>query len=354
MPLWGLASVLCLQAAFTTQTVLLRDPAPDLFAAGRTVVRELPALSPSIDWDEAVPAWNLDNPENAELTVEARVIYPDRATKYFSFGTWTGSVIKGLRFSIEGQRDTDGTVLTDTLRMAHPGGRIQFRLRGRVVGFGRLPKFRRLYITFSPGAPKLPETVAPSPVWGKVMELPQYAQGDYPEGKGLCSPTCVAMVLGYWAGRTGLAKLNVTVPQVQSSVFDRIYGGTGNWAFNTSFAGSKAGMTGFVARLGSLTELERWIEAGVPVICSVSWYLLHGEEIKPDEEGHLVVLAGFMPNGDPVFNDPGQRGAVRKVYRRDDFLKAWQHSRQTTYIICPPKFVVESGGTVGPLTNAAA
>jgi hypothetical protein len=128
---------------------------------------------------------------------------------------------------------------------------------------------------------------------------------------------------------------------VQSSVFDSVYGGTGNWAFNTSYAGSKPGLMGYAARLNGIEDLESWIARGVPVVCSVSWYLLHGEELQSDEEGHLVVLDGFTPEGDPVFNDPGKRGDVRKIYKRNDFQKAWEYSKHTVYIITPPKFVTD-------------
>jgi hypothetical protein len=155
------------------------------------------------------------------------------------------------------------------------------------------------------------------------------------------------MVLGYWAGRTGRKALDVPVPNIQSAVYDAVYEGTGNWSFNVAFAGSKPGMLAYAARLNGLQDLEGWIAKGVPVVCSVSWYLLHGEPLADDEEGHLIVLNGFLPNGDPVFNDPGKRGEVRKVYKRSDFEAAWNYSKRTVYIICPPKFAEDAVTIVG-------
>jgi len=243
---------------------------------------------------------------------------------------------------VTGQKDADGTVLTDTLRMVRAGGAIQFRLTGRASGVGPLPKLARLFLNVCdtrPGEFSIVHRDTPDGVWGTVIDPPQYAQGDYPGGHGLCSPTSVAMVLGYWSARMGQKNLAKTVPQVQSGVYDAVYGGTGNWAFNTAYAGSEPGLLGYAARLNSIEDLERWIGRGIPVVCSVSWYELHGQALQSDEEGHLIVLVGFTKDGDPVFNDPGKRGEVRKIYKRSDFLLAWSYSKRTAYIICPPKFV---------------
>jgi hypothetical protein len=149
------------------------------------------------------------------------------------------------------------------------------------------------------------------------------------------------MVLGYWAGRIGRSSLDKSVPIVRSGVYDAVYEGTGNWSFNVAFAGSQPGLIGYAARLSGLAELESLTTAGIPVVCSVSWYLLHGEPIQEDEQGHLVVLNGFMPNGDPVFNDPGKRGEVRKTYKRSDFEAAWNHSKRTVYVITPQRLLPE-------------
>ena len=84
-----------------------------------------------------------------------------------------------------------------------------------------------------------------------------------------------------------------------------------------------------------MAQLERWIEAKVPVVCSVSWYLLHGQELQKDENGHLIVLVGFTKEGDPIFNDPGDRKQIRKTYKRSDFEAAWNYSKRTVYLIYP-------------------
>ena len=65
--------------------------------------------------------------------------------------------------------------------------------------------------------------------------------------------------------------MNLTVPQVAASVYDQGFGGTGNWPFNTAFAGGFSGMRSCVTRLDDLSEVENWIAAGLPVILSTRW-----------------------------------------------------------------------------------
>jgi len=54
-----------------------------------------------------------------------------------------------------------------------------------------------------------------------------------------------------------------------------------------------------------------------------------------DARGRAVWCCLPRFDGDPVFNDPGKREEVRKVYSRKDFLAAWEHSKRTSYVIYP-------------------
>ena len=173
--------------------------------------------------------------------------------------------------------------------------------------------------------------------WGRVLEVPERSQLDYPDGRGWCSPAATSMVLAWWARRLNRPELDVDVPEVALGVHDPRWPGTGNWPFNTAFAGAIPGIRAFVARLTDLSEVEQWTASGVPVVLSVLPGLLYGTDSA--SSGHLVVCAGFNEAGDPVVNDPwarrehGQR--VRRVYARDRLAAAWAASRQTVYLIFP-------------------
>ena len=122
-------------------------------------------------------------------------------------------------------------------------------------------------------------------------------------------------------------------------MFDPEWPGTGNWPFNTAYAGSFNGMTGYITRLNSLRELEELISARFPVATSVAYDYLQGKPKRSGKDGHIVVLIGFDENGDPIFNDPG-RSKTRQVYKRADFLKAWQTSARTIYLIYPTGYAL--------------
>jgi hypothetical protein len=169
--------------------------------------------------------------------------------------------------------------------------------------------------------------------WGKIIQVEERTQADFPEGiSEWCSPTALSMLMAFWADRLNRPELRYTVPETARAVNDPNWPGTGNWPFNTAFAGWHPGIRATVARFSDVSELEDWIEAGIPVAFSVSYSLLQG---KPERgNGHLLVCIGFTETGDIVTNDPGRR-KVRQIYKRENLVKAWAESENTVYLIHP-------------------
>jgi hypothetical protein len=159
----------------------------------------------------------------------------------------------------------------------------------------------------------------------------------YPDGGEVwCSPTSVSMVLGYYGYMPGACADRVHA--AVEGVYDWIYDGHGNWPFNTAYAGS-LGYEGYVARFTSLAQAEAWIAAGVPVVVSFAWgeNELAGAAI-PSSNGHLAVLVGFDPAGNPIINDPAAANddSVQRTYNRSEFESLWLgHSGGTVYLIYP-------------------
>ena len=146
------------------------------------------------------------------------------------------------------------------------------------------------------------------------------------------------MVLSRWAEVLQRPEMNLTVPKVAAKVYDASFAGTGNWPFNTAFAGSFPGMRSYVTRFEDIAEVEDWIAAGIPVILSARWdWLSPGR--PPDNDGHLIVCIGFTENGDVVINDPATRldkgESVRHIYKRADVIHSWTKSRNAVYLVYP-------------------
>jgi Peptidase_C39 like family len=293
-----------------------------------------PIITAPIDWDELVVSWNVL--PGVHLKVEARAIYSSHATRYYTMGMWSEDPAQFPRESVRRQRDEDGLVKMDTLVLSNVTRKVQLRITAGGAGDQRMLKF--LGLSFCNSA--IPATaLAPNrAAWGKVLEVPERRQGEYEGGGGWCSPTSLSMDLAYWSEQLHRPELNHTVPETANAIADGLRDDTGNWPFNTAYAGSYPGMRAYVTRLGDVAELEDWIAVGIPVIISVSSYLTNDRTNGPDN-GHLIVCVGFTEKGDVVTNNPGvsviRNVRARQVYAREKVVNAWKKSKNTVYLIYP-------------------
>ena len=62
-----------------------------------------PDIVAPIDWDEMVVSWNVS--PGVHLKVEARAIYPGRATRYYTMGLWSDDPAQFSRESVRRQRE---------------------------------------------------------------------------------------------------------------------------------------------------------------------------------------------------------------------------------------------------------
>src|SRR5207249_4534813 len=160
----------------------------------------------------------------------------------------------------------------------------------------------------------------PSPFSGTAIDLsvPTFSQethkGEFPEydggGEAWCSPTSTAMVLAFHGAGPSEDDLSnfpgdrYDDPQVDyaaRATYEWNYKGAGNWPANVAYA-SRFGLEGFVTRLRSLNEAQRFVEASIPLVASITGKLpglLFGET-----NGHLLVIRGFDRNGNVITNDP--------------------------------------------------
>jgi hypothetical protein len=299
--------------------------------AGESVLTS-PEIVARINWNELIASWNAETPDAAYLKIEVRALYPAGPTKYYTMGLWSADTNRYPRESVPNQKDTDANVATDTLMLKRPCDRLQIRLTLGGDG-GQQPrlKFLGLHLTDTRVTPPaLPSNPA---ALGRTISVPQRTQMAYTNGVALCSPTTVSMVMAYWARQLRRPELDRNVPDIASAIYDAKWPGTGNWPFNTAYAGSYRGIRAYVTRLSDLSEVEDWIAAGIPVVLSVCADRLHRK--GPGPNGHLIVCVGFTENGDPVVNDPGSSSNIRRVYSRKDLIYAWANSRNAVYLIYP-------------------
>ncbi|MEW9529434.1 C39 family peptidase [Microbispora sp. NPDC049125] len=309
---------------------------------------------------ELVPSWTAAAPPGAWLEVElqGRTV-TGTPTKWYVMGRWAETGADIHRTSLPGQGDADGDVAVDTFVAARPV--TAYRVRATL--YGRGGGVRSLSVMASA------VRTGRRAVWmgGASVELdvPRRSQkthaGHFPQwdggGESWCSPASFTMVLGYW-GR-GPAEEDLrwvpeddpfpAVDHAARDMYDHSYQGTGNWPFGVAYAG-RFGLEGFVTRLRSLSELERLIAAGIPVITSQSFRERELPGSGYSTGGHLMVVTGFTPAGDVIANDPAAPtdAGVRRVYPRAAFESVWLRGTSSggiAHVVHPPDIrLPDSGG----------
>ena len=305
-------------------------------------------------FDELVASWNAETPATTWISLEIQGRGSDRETRFYTMMTWASGDTDIHRTSASGQASADGDVHIDTFKRAAAAAPLDaYRLR--------VTLYRRTPSTATPSIQMLAAMVSspfkyemPSPFDGSAIDLqvPALSQeehrGEFPEydggGEAWCSPTSTAMVLGALGGGPSDDELQAfpgpdygdgQVDHAARYAYDWNYKGAGNWPANVAYA-TRFGFEGFVTRLRSLSEAERFIATSIPLVASINGDLpgfLFGKT-----NGHLLVIRGFDANGDVITNDPAAKTSqdVRKVYGRADFERVWLGgSGGIVYVIYP-------------------
>jgi hypothetical protein len=303
---------------------------------------------------ELIASWNAATPAGTFIRVEMLGSYSDGTdTPWYTMGIWAAGDEDIRRTSIDGQEDGKSTIWTDTFAIddTDSGPRlVSYRLRMtlyRAPGSGATPRVWRLGAMTSdvPARFEVPET-APGVAAGVELSVPPYSQnihiGQYPEydngGEAWCSPTSSQMIIEFWGRRPtaeDLAWVNPDYadPQVCHAArftYDYQYEGCGNWPFNVAYAATYSDMRGVVTRIASLTDAEKLIKGGIPLITSQSFYEAELDGAGYGTAGHLMTVIGFTESGDVIANDPASdsNAAVRRVYPRRQFENIWLRTQR--------------------------
>ena len=302
---------------------------------------------------QLVASWNAETPAGTWLQVELLGRYTDGgSTPAYVMARWASGDQDIKRTTGNGQSDAYSFVDTDTNKKTDEtkkkllaGYQLKVTLF-RTPGSHVTPKVWQIGAMAS----NVPDRFSVTPskggiAWGKELAVPRYSQnihkGQYPEynggGEAWCSPTSTQMVVDYWGrgpSERDLAWVDPSYADPQGDhaarhTYDWAYDGTGNWPFNTAYAGS-FGLKGIITRLHSLDEAERFIAAGIPVITSQSFLSSELTGANYGTAGHLFVIVGFTETGDVIVNDPASHddSVVRNVYKRTEFENVWLRTKR--------------------------
>jgi hypothetical protein len=274
----------------------------------RTELRVLPSTEAIVSWNTTAPV------DTLELIVDTANGLRSRPLPYVVFET-------GRRASLDGF-DNVAKIGTDVV--SAPGEIVAVHVHSHQ------PLIRVAASTPPPGGPR---NAAPPEDARRELDVPERSQyvDAFPAERGWCTAASIAMLAGTFG-------VTASVDEVAAALYDGAYKGTGNWAFAVAYAGA-AGLAGAAAYLRDLVNVERFIAAGLPLAVSISWNggSLPGAPLERSG-GHVLVVRGFDANGDVIVNDPAQP-AVRHVYERAAFARAWLDHGGVALLVAPPERV---------------
>lgn len=293
--------------------------------------------SPGSTFTQAVPSWNATTSAGTWIQVLVRARDSAGHTSGLkNLGSWASGTDAVQRSSAGSQSDSVARVATDTL-VATGAPLASYRITVRLMHTpgAPVPVLRTIGIVTATLPATVPPTSVPLKKSAVSLAVPTYSQmihrgQDLQYGGGgeaWCSPTSLSMLLAYFR-RLPKATTSGTdrwVNVVARMTYDHGYDGTGNWPFNTAYAGTR-GLDAFVTRLANLRMAERFLRVGIPLEVSIRFSRgqLAGAPISATA-GHLVVLVGFTADGRPIVNDPAAAtdASVRRTYDRGQFERAW-------------------------------
>ncbi|MEU3795050.1 peptidase C39 family protein [Streptomyces fructofermentans] len=328
------------------------DPHTGTTAAWEYARWTSPVHRSAVPATEVIASWNARTPAGTWLQVELTGTYSDgTAAPWYVMGRWASGDQDIKRTSVDDQSDGRSTVWTDTFSIddASTGLRlVSYRLRltlYRKPGTKGTPTVWRLGAMAS-DVPDRFTVPASTPGRAGELAVPRYSQevhaGQYPEydngGEAWCSPTSSQMIIEYWGRRPTAEDLAWIAPEYADPqvchaarfTYDHQYRGCGNWPFNAAYASTYKDLQGVVTRLGSLTDLETLIAAGIPAITSQSFLKTELTGAGYGTSGHLMTVIGFTADGDVIANDPASpdNAAVRHVYKRREFEEIWLRTKR--------------------------
>jgi len=237
----------------------------------------------------------------------------------FAAGAWspwiTGATIGRARF-VEGVARSETLVCEIDEFIANPPAeriRLVLRASADAAGSSLGARWCASLSAWSPGSD------APLAARGARLVVPAFSQmeEDAALRHRVCSPTCVAMVLGYHG-------LHVAVADLAREMFQPELDLYGVWPAAIR-AASRRGVGGYLLRFPDWAAAAWCLERDMPVIASVRYGAgeLTGAAIG-ETSGHLLVLTGY--DGGSVFvNDPAAPRAsqVARRYRLDELRRVW-------------------------------
>jgi len=247
-----------------------------------------------------------------------------------AWSPWVGSVGLGPAAFTPLADAPTLAVDVDVFRASAPVEAVRLRARVRAAAPAGVVGAPWL-LALSAGAGAAP-VATPRPAAARLA-VPALSQmeSDAALAHRICSPTCVAMVLGFWRRPVAPTALAAEMFHPGSDLY-------GVWPA-AILAAARRGIAGYLLRFPDWPSAAWCLEQGLPIIASIRYATgeLTGAAVNATS-GHLVVLTG-VDGEDVLVNDPAAptAAAVPRRYRINELARVWLERTGVGYVLFPPR-----------------
>jgi hypothetical protein len=276
-------------------------------------------------FNQGLPSWNGSAPEsNSAFKVQMRFPYAGGWSGWLTVGFWRANIWSsyGSMTYGGGYIDYDNVVLNAYVSSW------QFKvIMTRTDVTRETPTLSKLSFVVSDSATTTLQNYTqilsdkPAAVFVPTTFIYQYGV-DPVIGGDICSPTSVSMVIRSY---------NIPVDPLvfARATLDPRFNMYGIWPRVVQHA-SQYGLDGAVTRYRSWSQAREVLANGGRIAMSVG---------KPLYSGHLMMLAGFNANGDPIVHDPARSNGYSYVFNKSDLSHSWFDKGGVAYTFYPGESV---------------
>jgi hypothetical protein len=272
-------------------------------------------------FNHGLPSWNGSAPDNSSaFKIQMRFPSGTGWSPWLTVGFWNANI-----WSSYGATSYSGGYIDyDYVKLSSYAGAWQFKVIMTRASAGLpSPTLHKLSFfvsdTATTTAQNFTQILADKPAQILIPTTFVYQYGVDPDiGGSICSPTSVSMILLSY----NIPVNPLTFAQTTRDPYFRIFG---IWPRVVQNAAGY-GLDGAVTRYRTWSQARDVLARGGRIAMSVG---------APLYSGHLMMLAGFTANGDPVVHDPARSNGYSYVFNKSDLSHSWFDKGGVAYTFYP-------------------
>ncbi len=279
-------------------------------------------------FNHGLPSWNGSAPENgSSFKIQMRFPYSTGWSPWLTVGFWRANI-----WSTYGSTSYGGGLVDyDYVKLNSYVSAWQFKIIMTRTGIGQSsPSLYKLSFAVSDSRTTssldFNQILNDKPASILIPTNFIYQYGVDPDiGGSICSPTSVSMILRSY---------NIAVDPLQfaRATRDPWYDMFGIWPRVVQNA-AEYGLDGAVTRYRAWSQARDVLANGGRIAMSVG---------LPLYSGHLMMLAGFNANGDPIVHDPAKSNGYSYVFNKNDLSHSWFDKGGVGYTFSPDETMIAS------------